>query len=243
LVGAWPISIERILPALLKSAREAKVNTSWRDPEPAYEEDLHDFAVAVLTDSWFSREMDQLTGELLLPGRVNSLSQSLVKLTAPGVPDIYQGSEVWNHSLVDPDNRRPVDYGRLQHMLAQVDGMSPATILERSDDGLPKLWVTRQALRLRALMPAAFGEQGTYVPLYAVGPKADHAVAYVRGGAVITVIPRLVLGLDGGWAGTTITLPDGSWRNHLTHEALAGGPQPLSGLFEGFPVALLARAA
>jgi (1->4)-alpha-D-glucan 1-alpha-D-glucosylmutase len=243
LVGAWPISIERILPALLKSAREAKVNTSWRDPEPAYEEDLHGFAVAVLTDSWFSREMDQLTGELLFPGRVNSLSQSLVKLTAPGVPDIYQGSEVWNHSLVDPDNRRPVDYGRLQQMLAQVDGMSPATILERSDDGLPKLWVTRQALRLRALMPAAFGEQGTYVPLYAAGPKADHAVAYVRGGAVITVIPRLVLGLDAGWAGTTITLPDGSWRNHLTHEALAGGPQPLSGLFEGFPVALLARAA
>lgn len=243
LVGAWPISIERIWPALLKSAREAKVNTSWRDPAPAYEEGLHDFAVAVLTDSWFSQELEELTGGLLFPGRLNSLSQTLIKLTAPGVPDIYQGSEVWNYSLVDPDNRRPVDYGRLRQLLAQVDAISPTTILERSNDGLPKLWVTRQALRLRAMMPAAFGDKGTYLPLYAVGPRADNAVAYVRGGAVITVVPRLVLGLDGDWAGTTLTLPDGSWQNQLTREVLGGGPHDLAGLLRAFPVALLATAA
>lgn len=243
LVGAWPISLDRIWPAMLKSAREAKVNTSWRDPEPTYEQGLHDFVAAVLTDPWFKVDLDQLSGELLLPGRVNSLAQTLVRLTAPGIPDIYQGTEVWNHSLVDPDNRRPVDYGRLRQLLAQVDGLSPATILDRSDEGLPKLWLTRQALRVRALMPAAFGEQGTYLPLYAAGPKADHAVSYARGGAVITVVPRLVLGLDSDWAGTTVTLPDGSWRNYLTEEVLEGGSQPLSGLLAEFPVALLAVAA
>jgi (1->4)-alpha-D-glucan 1-alpha-D-glucosylmutase len=243
LVGAWPIPIERVWPALLKSAREAKLKTSWKDPEPAYEDGLHNFAAAVLTDSWFNQEMEHLTGELLFPGQVNSLSQTLVKLTAPGVPDIYQGTEVWNHSLVDPDNRRPVDFGRLRQLLAELDGLSPASILERSDEGLPKLWVTRQALRLRAQLPPAFGEQGTYEPLYAVGPKADHAVAYARGDSVITVIPRLVLELGGDWAGTILTLPDGSWHNHLTGRVLAGGTQPLSGLLGEFPVALLASKA
>jgi (1->4)-alpha-D-glucan 1-alpha-D-glucosylmutase len=228
---------------MLKSAREAKVQSSWRNPSADYEHALREFTCAVVADSWFRRDLENLVGALIPPGRVNSLSQTLMKLTAPGVPDFYQGSEIWNHSLVDPDNRRLVDFERTTRMLAQIDRLTPATMLARSEEGWPKLWVTRQGLRLRALLPEAFGEQGTYEPLYAAGPKSNHVVAYVRGGAVVTVVPRLVLGLADDWAGTTITLPDGSWRNHLTSAVVAGGRHPLSDLLGEFPVALLAAAA
>lgn len=179
---------------------------------------------------------------MIEPGRVNSLSQALIKLTAPGVPDIYQGNELWDMSLVDPDNRRPVDYDRRRKLLAEVaGGLEPEEVIRRSDEGLPKLWLTRQALRLRRLRPGLFGPEGDYRPIAAEGEKADHVVAFGRGDGAITVGVRLPLKLGGNWGETTIDLPEGKWSNELTGDAVDGGRVKLAGLLGRFPVALLSR--
>src|ERR1019366_2324003 len=106
-------------------------------------------------------------------GWVNSLGQTLLKLTAPGVPDIYQGTELWDFSLVDPDNRRPVDYARRRRLLAELSHVAPASVWARRSEGLPKLWVIRQALDLRRRDPAVFGPEGSYTPMQAEGSQAD----------------------------------------------------------------------
>jgi (1->4)-alpha-D-glucan 1-alpha-D-glucosylmutase len=170
---------------------------------------------------------------LLAPGRVVSLAQTLIKLTAPGVPDIYQGTELWTHTLVDPDNRRPVDYGLRRRLLAEIgDRASPEQVLARADEGLPKLWVIQRALRARP--------EGRYEPLAATGPHAEHVLAFGRGGTLITVVPRLAQGLRGGWGDTTLALPDGTWRNAFTDDQ-HHGRESLGHLFARFPVALLIR--
>src|SRR5262249_8405134 len=115
-------------------------------------------------------------------------------------------------------------------------------IVARADEGLPKLWVTRQALALRRRIPGTFGPDGAYLPLRAEGPRRDHVVAFARGDGCIAVAPRLPLRLDGRWGDTTLTLPGERWHNELTGEAVAGGPLRLAVLLKRFPVALLARA-
>ena len=159
---------------------------------------------------------------LVEPGRVNALAQTLLKLTAPGVPDLYQGTELWDLSLVDPDNRRPVDYELRRRLLSELEGATPEQLWARVEEGLPKLWLIRQALTWRRRQPELFGPQGDYQPLLAKGGRAAHVVAFARGNAVVTVVPRLVLGLNGDWGDTTLELPAGAWRNELTGDEVDG---------------------
>jgi (1->4)-alpha-D-glucan 1-alpha-D-glucosylmutase len=170
-------------------------------------------------------------------GWSNSLTQKLVQITMPGVPDVYQGSELCEASLVDPDNRRPVDFDRLETLLDGLDGLDPLDGPEPTADATPagKLWVTRQALHARRDHPEWFT---AYRPL--TGRPVDaHLVAFDRGGA-ITIATRLPVGLDrrGGWGEAGLPLPDGVYRDALTdtrHE----GCVPLSALLARYPVALL----
>jgi len=237
LVGAWPIDAERAAAYLEKAAKEAKQETSWVDPQPAFDAGLRRFVTATLADPAFTADLEAFVAPLIAPGRVNALAQTLLKLTAPGVPDLYQGNELWDLSLVDPDNRRPVDFRQRQELIAALDALTPAAIIARSDEGLPKLQVVRAALGARTRSPAAF--TGSYVPLHAAGRRADHAVAFVRGGEAVTIVPRLVWGLGGDWADTRLPLPPGSWHDVISGAAV--GSDRLADLLGAFPVALLVR--
>jgi (1->4)-alpha-D-glucan 1-alpha-D-glucosylmutase len=240
-VGAWPLTEERATEYLLKAAREAKEHTSWTRQDAGYEQALTAFASACLHDPSFRGSVEEFVAPLVGPGRLNSLSQTVLKLAAPGVPDIYQGCELWDMSLVDPDNRRPVDYEVRRRLLADLDAMRPAQILSRMAEGLPKLWVVRQALALRRREAAAFGpgEPGRYRRLEAAGPRGAHVVAFSRGGRVAAVAPRLVLALqESGWGDTSLTLPEGRWTSHLDGAEVAGTVR-LRDLLARFPVALL----
>jgi (1->4)-alpha-D-glucan 1-alpha-D-glucosylmutase len=167
----------------------------------------------------------------------------LVKLSSPGVPDIYQGNELWDLSLVDPDNRRPVDFDLRRKLLAEVATLTPEQILARSDEGLPKMWVTRQALHLRRDRPEWFGRQGQYEPVAATGHRADCLVAFLRAGSCLTVAPLRVTRSLTDWRDTAIPLPAGEWTNTLTGERWALAAVPVQQLLARFPVALLARQA
>ena len=239
LVGAWPLPCDRVAAYMEKASREAKQHTSWIDPNPAYDQALRSFVEAALADEGFLADLATFVAPLVWPGRVTSLAQTLIKLTAPGVPDIYQGTELWDLSLVDPDNRRPVDYGLRRELLRALRAAPIEEILARADEGLPKLLVVHRALQLRQRRPEVFGAKSTYEPLQVSGPKAAHAVAFARRGEVVTVVPRLVLGLSGSWDHTTVRLPGGRWRDQCTGQDIDGGEVPLAELLARFPVALL----
>jgi (1->4)-alpha-D-glucan 1-alpha-D-glucosylmutase len=178
---------------------------------------------------------------LVWPGRVNALTQTLLKLTAPGVPDFYQGTELWNVMLVDPDNRQPVDYVLRNRLLAELQDLSIKQVIARAEEGLPKLWLIQRTLQLRKRHPQWFGLDGYYHPLYARGSRASHVIAFSRGSGVIAIAPRLPISLDGDWGRTAIHLPEGSWLNELTDERTAGGEVLLANLLSEFPVCLLSR--
>ena len=232
LVGAWPLTTERALAYMEKATREAKTHTSWTAPNQEYETALRRFMERALDDPEFTVSVRGFVDTILTPGRVVSLAQTLIKLTAPGIPDIYQGTELWSLSLVDPDNRRPVDFALRRRLLAEIDGMTPEQALARADEGVPKLWLIQRALRSKP--------EGCYQPLQADGPQAEHVLAFGRGGACITVVPRLAQLLHGGWDETTLALPEGEWRNVFTAE-LHSGRGRIAHLFARFPVALLVR--
>ena len=241
LVGAWPLDETRATEYMIKAAREAKQRTSWTAQNTEYERALQAFIAGALADEEFVADLRGFVERLTTPGWVTSLSQTLLKLTAPGVPDIYQGCDLWDLSLVDPDNRRTVDYELRQRLLGELEGATPEDIWARRDEGLPKLWLTRQALAARRMHAQAFGPRGAYEPLLAQGAKAAHVVAFARGGEVVSVAPRLVIGLGDDWGDTTIELPAGRWRNTLTGDEAAGGPLSLAEALRRFPVALLVR--
>jgi (1->4)-alpha-D-glucan 1-alpha-D-glucosylmutase len=268
LAGAWPLDGERLAGYLVKAAREARLRTSWTEPDVAYEAAVEAFARTVTTDAETVRDLDAALVPVVRAGRVNALSQILLKLTSPGVPDIYQGNELWDLSLVDPDNRRAVDFEHRHVLLAELEaalvddplaGPGPAAILARADEGLPKLWVTRQALHLRRARPDLYGPDAAYEPLVVEGGRADHVVAFLRGeGASLaaTVVPRLPHVLSGGrlgddlmperrpWGASAVRLPDGHWRDVLggsRHRARDGRGLRLSRVLGSFPVALLIR--
>jgi (1->4)-alpha-D-glucan 1-alpha-D-glucosylmutase len=242
LIGAWPISKDRIVAYMEKAVREAKQQTSWTHQNKEFEGALKAFIEQILESAEFVSELEGLVAQVLLPGRINSLTQTLLKCIAPGVPDTYQGSELWDLRLVDPDNRSPVDYKIRRSMLAELKAGLPADeVMKRMDSGLPKLWLVHQALHLRREQPQWFDERSSYAPLPTDGSKSAHAIAFLRGDSVAAVAPRWNIKLGGGFGSTMVELPAGRWRNQLTGEAVSGGRMRVQSLLQRFPVALLVR--
>ena len=245
LIGAWPLNepddseyrtfCDRIQEYMAKAMKEAKVNTSWINPDQAYDEAARLFIEHILDRSrpnQFLEEFLPFQKTIAEYGMYNSLSQVLVKTLAPGIPDFYQGTELWDFSLVDPDNRRPVDFTSRMGMLAELQQAckGPHTnrvdlaqkLLDSRKDGRIKLYVTMVGLHLRRDHARLFS-QGEYVPLDCQGPKRDHLCAFARihgEEAVVAMAPRLVAGLMADkvkpptgsdvWGDTAVTVP--SWR-------------------------------
>jgi (1->4)-alpha-D-glucan 1-alpha-D-glucosylmutase len=235
LVGGWLIGRERADEYLGKAMREAKTRTSWTAPDAGYESAVLGLADAVLGDPELAAAIAGFVARIAPDARVNSLGAKLVQLTMPGVADVYQGCELTGLSLVDPDNRRPVDYQRRRRLLAALEaGPDQAVGLDAE-----KLLVTSRALRLRRDHPDWFA--GPYTPLACEGPAAEHAVAFLRGEHTVTVATRLPAALRrrGGWADTALPLPELHWRDVLTGVRHAGLAPLLSELTRRLPVALL----
>ena len=228
-VGAWsddPEMRQRLHGYAEKAMREAGDRTTWTAPDADYEAAVHAAVDAAFDDERVRAVLDEVLLAVGDAGRSNALSAKLVGLTIPGVPDVYQGSELREDSLVDPDNRRPVDFAVRERLVAQ----------ERPEH--PKLALVREALRLRRDRPELFT---TYDALPASGEAADHVLAFDRGGAV-TVATRLPVGLAarGGWGDTTLPLPAGRWRDALTDEVhTSDGSVAVASLLGTGPVALL----
>jgi (1->4)-alpha-D-glucan 1-alpha-D-glucosylmutase len=234
-VGAWPIEPERLHAYVEKAARESSTHTTWADPNEAFERAMHGVVDAMYGP--LRSSLDEFVDDIVAPGRSNALGQKLVQLTMPGVPDTYQGTELWDNSLVDPDNRRRVDFAARAELLQRLDdGWVPGL----DSSGGAKLLVTSRALRLRRDRPELFGD---YLPLVADGPHAAHVFGFDRGGA-LTVVTRLPVELaeSGGWnTADVVTVPDGQWRDVLTGALLDGPVLALPDVFESLPVALLVR--
>jgi (1->4)-alpha-D-glucan 1-alpha-D-glucosylmutase len=281
LVGAWSRGTEsaeglkefsqRVGAFMLKAVREAKTYTSWLDPNSAYEEAVGRFVSGILSKTNpnpFLNDFEAFQRRVAFFGQFNSLSQTLLKLTSPGVPDIYQGTELWDFSLVDPDNRRPVDFELRRHLLAGLaeefgaaqGNLEPLLerLLRESDTGEIKLFLLWRALKFRAMHRDLFAEGG-YRPLEVSGTRRQHvcALSRTRGShEVLVVVPRLVFGLTSGvehppmaevWEDTDVHVVQDSagstYRNILTERFVQaeGETIPLKQVLEQFPVALLEK--
>jgi (1->4)-alpha-D-glucan 1-alpha-D-glucosylmutase len=272
MVGAWPIDVGRLTQYLMKAIHEAKVHTSWVNPNTRYDEAIARFAEVILDPERSAAFLEDFTlfhARVAHFGGLNSLGQTLVKLTAPGVPDFYQGTELWDLSLVDPDNRRPVDWSERARVLDELLAAGAAAsdraafaheLVKSTTDPRVKLYVIHAGLRFRRARRALF-EAGAYLPLEARGAWAEHVCAFARvsdAGVVVTVIPRLLArrGVDAlplgpeYWADTRLPLPRelaGRFVNVLTGErveAVAAGEAaalPVGSVLTAFPVALLER--
>ena len=259
LLGAWPLDDTeldgfgpRLQKFLLKASREAKNHSSWLDPNEPYEQALFTFADTIIKDRSFLNDFLPMQREVAYYGALNSLSHLVLKLGAPGVPDIYQGNEMWNFSLVDPDNRRPVDFTARRAALAEImSDTSKASgfareLLTSWRDGRIKMYVTWIGLQLRRQNMRLF-QEGEYVPVFARGPQADHVVAFAR-----RIEERWVLfattrfyrylvqpeevPVGGVWNETLLTLPDDAprtWQNVLTNESAEG--ESLESYFSSLP--------
>ena len=259
LVGIWPGASPEALAArlkayILKAAREAKLRTSWINPDADYESALERFVGESLQNSLFLKDVGDTVERISRLGLLAGLSQALLKVASPGVPDYYQGCELWDFSLVDPDNRRPVDYGLRKKLLQEMEASapSPEALLEELPDGRAKLHVIRKGLALRARQPAPF-HGGQYLPLYADAGREENVCAFaLHGGGttIVAVAPRLFSRLMEGralaplgaaaWGESALAL-EGRFENVLTgerHEA-RDGRIPLAQLLRRFPVALL----
>ncbi len=214
--------------ALLKHVREAGLFTSWTEQEPPYEDAVARF-VAAGACGVPGRKVAELREALEPHIRANVLGTALVHLTMPGVPDLYQGTEREYRALVDPDNRTPPRFGE--------DGG------DSGGGGSEKEAVTRAALALRARRPEAFGTSASYEPLGAVGPAADHCLAFARSGEVVTAVTRLSLRLaeSGGWGDTRLPLPRGRWADAREPGREFEGEVRAAELFAASPAVLLER--
>ncbi|MBB6627740.1 malto-oligosyltrehalose synthase [Nocardioides sp. KIGAM211] len=254
ILGAWPAQPQTDLRERLhgyaeKAMREAGDRTQWTSPDEHYERAVHAAVDASLDSEPVRRVLAELLQHVVAPGWSNALAAKLLSITIPGVPDVYQGSELWEQSLVDPDNRRPVDFGVRRDLLDAVrDGARLPLHHSEEDGGGAKLAVTHHALTLRRDRAELFT---SYAPVGASGDAAGHVLAFDRGGAV-TVVTRLPIGLAarGGWGDTTLDLPAGTWRDALTGrlvvEEVAQHPSRSHGvrlaeLLADLPVALLVK--
>ncbi|MFC5382494.1 malto-oligosyltrehalose synthase [Aquipuribacter nitratireducens] len=241
LVATWPIDEERLTGYLTKAVREAKTRTTWTTPDEAYETAVLDLARGVLADEQLAAAVASFVDGIAAHTRVVTLSQKALQLLLPGVPDVYQGTELVDRSLVDPDNRRAVDYDDRAARLAHLDGGGAPRDLDDE-----KLLVTSRALRLRRRRPGAFrGPAAGYAP---VPTSTGNALAFARGSLeapdVLLVATRRPGELDrlGGWGRHTIALPEGTWTDVLTGRGHDGGTRQLEELLDRLPVALLERA-
>jgi (1->4)-alpha-D-glucan 1-alpha-D-glucosylmutase len=237
LVGAWPLSRERAHAYVEKAAREAGTSTTWTDPVQEFEEQLHALVDAAYDDPTTAAEIEAFVARIAPLGWSNSLSQKLLQLTMPGVPDVYQGTELWDYSLVDPDNRRPVDYALRRKLLAGLDGGEVPAV---DGTGAAKLLVVSRTLRARRDNPGWFAG---YEPVEVTGSGRDHVVAFDRGGVVV-IATRLPARLAAeGWGDTALQLPNGPWRDLITGQRfvsdVAGVAADLA--LARLPVALLVR--
>ncbi|MFL5561589.1 MAG: malto-oligosyltrehalose synthase [Gemmatimonadaceae bacterium] len=264
----------RVEEYMLKAVKEAKLHTSWTDQNEEFENALKEFIAAILPTagaarSPFLRDVAEFTAQVARPGLWNSLSRIALHMTAPGVPDLYRGDELWNFALVDPDNRRPVDFDRRSELLEEISGRyarsdrSRAELLRElvssPEDDRTKLLVTWRALQARRSRPQLFAE-GRYEPLMATGERANHVIAFARvlgSDASMTIAPRRSWALSGSdripiggdiWGSTHVVLPDGAargWRcaiSGLSVEAErrgGGWALPLSNALNQFPVSVL----
>jgi (1->4)-alpha-D-glucan 1-alpha-D-glucosylmutase len=245
LLGMWDEAEASTIPERLrlyleKAAREAKTHSSWLSPNADYEQALQNFAVAILEHEPFMQVFRRFHKKITFHGFLNSLAQVVLKTCSPGVPDFYQGTELWDYSLVDPDNRRPVDYERRMALLAQR--ATPNTMLRNWQDGRIKLFVTSRSLAVRARHNETF-LSSAYAPIDTGTPSA---VAFTRGDDVLVVTPRLTtrlvkpgqLPLGEAWPDQALPL-DGRWRNVFTDEIVE--TLTLRTIFSSFPVAILER--
>jgi len=208
-----------------KAIREAAVHTTWNDPDAGFEAAVHAWLDEVI-DGPVAVELTSLVARLDEFGRSDALGQKLIQLTAPGVPDVYQGTELWDDSLVDPDNRRPVDFGAHREALRAMTD--------------PKIRVVSATLRLRRERPDTFASGG-YRPMLAGGSAREHVVAFQRGDDVVVAVSRWTVRLaDTGWGDTSLALPDGSWTDRLTGRRFSGSVA-LADLYADLPVALLEK--
>lgn len=243
LVGTWPIETDRLAAYMDKAAKEAKVHTSWADGNPDYDYQLRKFIEATLGDHEFVARLTGFLGRqrIVELGRATSLAQQTLLLTYPGVPDIYQGTETWDNSLVDPDNRRPVDYHRLATDLAGTTAWRPdclAVEYDRSAHDRAKLWLTARLLGHRRSRPELYSTH-TYEPLEVRGNKSDHLIAFTRGRLVV-LVGRHLWRLAGDWADTFVDLPAGRWRPVIgAGSEVRGGSHRVGGFLGHGPVAVL----
>lgn len=268
LLGAWPEDFSpgdkaagdalagRLEAFMVKALREAKRHTTWTAPDAGYEESTSRFVRGVFGRVDLLKDMSRAFAPLIAAGATASLAQLALKLTLPGIPDIYQGTELWDLALVDPDNRRPVDFERRRRILGELPSLTAARALDRWREGTPKLWLLHRLLALRRAVPELFRD-GDYQPLQVSGPATGHLLAFARrsaAAAAIVVVPRLplrILGEPGApalapaaIAGTRLALPDGTpaaaLRDWLREEPVpaAGGELDPSNALLGFPVAV-----
>jgi (1->4)-alpha-D-glucan 1-alpha-D-glucosylmutase len=231
--GVWPVDgkVTDELRARLhayteKAIREAAAHTTWNDPDADFEQKVHEWIDSTI-DGPVATELTTFAARIDEHARSDGLGQKLIQLTAPGIPDVYQGTELWDDSLVDPDNRRPVDYRVRREALSALQH--------------PKVRVVTAALRLRRAKPEVFTDGG-YIPLLAEGPAAGHLAAFVRGNDVVTAVTRHSARLaETGWGDTLLTLPDGTWTDRIGAGRFSGAVSP-GELFAELPVALLERA-
>jgi (1->4)-alpha-D-glucan 1-alpha-D-glucosylmutase len=251
LLGTWPMDaaghakktvdgeyIGRIQAYVAKALKEAKINTSWIQPNEQWDAAVNEFVARVLDPSEKNRFLPAflpVAEEIARLGAINSLTQLALKLTLPGVPDIYQGNEIWNFSLVDPDNRRPVDYQQRRAMLDSLSGAAPEDLLQHWPDGRIKLFLTQRLLRFRRDNAALFGA-GTYLPLTVSGPFADSCVAFTReheGKWIAVIVPRLSSRVGfppvgEKWKETAVELPE-SLSREGARELFSGRDLPTNG--------------
>ncbi len=275
LLGAWPAAFAarppdatalgalsaRIEQFLVKALREGKSETSWDNPNEAYEQAATAFARGLLERSPnpFLADFAEFAGRIAYFAMLSGLSQTVLRLTVPGVPDTYQGTETWNLSLVDPDNRAKVDFAALQARGDALAGERAAGLLRSWPDGRVKMHVTREVLQLRRRMPELFLD-GRYEPLAVEGARARHLLAFARlrgEAAVVVLAGRLFVGLAGweqpclgptAWADTRVLRPPargGRWRDILsdTRHTLAEGPLRAADILADMPAAVLVREA